>query len=283
MFLELRKLQLCQLDLALEVKRICEKHKINYFLIGGTLLGAVRHGGFIPWDDDLDIGMLRKDYNYFVNICGNELDSRYFLQVSQTDRDYGFAFAKIKINNTEFIEEVAKDNQSHKGIFIDIFPFDNMPNDVKDQRLQSKKVRLFRNLLISKCGYNHWNKNDKLMNVLKRFIFYITKPISKKFLFNQVIRAETKYNELDCENVINLEGSYQYREFLSIACVQQTKLYNFEGYQFSIPSYPEIYLKNLYGDYMKLPPEEKRTNRHGVLKVAFGDYRIRNNKAHEVL
>ena len=273
---ELRKVQLCQLDLVLEVKRICEKYNINYFLIGGTLLGAVRHKGFIPWDDDLDIGMLREDYNRFVEICTNELDKDYFLQTSQTDEDYGFGFAKLKINGTIFLEYVSKDNESHKGIFIDIFPFDRMPLKKKQQVWQQKQVKLYRNLLLIKCNYNYWNKKDIKVKILRKIISFLIFPINKGYFLKKIVKNEIKYNQEKCENFINLEGAYGYKEFISVNSIQQFESAEFEGYEFSIPTNPEIYLKNLYGDFMKLPPIETRGNRHGMLKVDFGEYSVRN-------
>ncbi|WP_025725316.1 LicD family protein [Acholeplasma granularum] len=274
---ELRRIQLCQLDLALEVKRICEKYEIKYFLIGGTLLGAVRHGGFIPWDDDLDIGMLRNDYDRFINIAKEELNKEYFLQTNQTDRHYGFGFAKIKINNTIFLEEITRKNNTHKGIFIDIFPFDNMPDNIKQQKWHSIKVRLYRHLLLIKCRYLSSDKNKKYKQIIMNIVSVPLLFITKKFLVRKLVREETRYNNKKTINKINLEGSYKYREHIAAKLLDNNlSTINFENISFYTPNSPELYLKNLYGDYLKLPPIDKRQNRHGIVKIDFGNYVIRN-------
>src|SRR5690554_5979187 len=127
--LQLAKVHKVQLEIANEVKRICEKNNIKYFMIAGTLLGAVRHRGFIPWDDDLDIGMLRNDYKRFIELAAKELNDTYYLETWYTSSGYGMPFAKIRKNDTRYIEKSSKDVKCHPGIFIDIFPFDNVPNN----------------------------------------------------------------------------------------------------------------------------------------------------------
>ena len=123
---KLRKVQMVEVEILDEIDRICKKNNIKYFLVGGTLLGAVRHGGFIPWDDDIDLGMLREDYEKFIDICINsdELDKKYFMHSDETDSDYWLPFIKIRKNNTTFDEKVIKNCDTHKGIYVDIFPMD---------------------------------------------------------------------------------------------------------------------------------------------------------------
>ena len=127
----LKKLQENQLEILNEIERICKKNNINFFLVGGTLLGAVRHKGYIPWDDDLDIGMMREDFIKFRNIVANDLDNKYFFDFYDTDKDYYLPFAKVRKNNTTFNEEISKDYDNHKGIFVDIFPFEYSDDNFK--------------------------------------------------------------------------------------------------------------------------------------------------------
>lgn len=130
-----------ELDMLEEVDRICQKYEIEYFLQGGTLLGAVRHKGYIPWDDDIDIVMRRNDYNKFLEIAQKELGDKYFLQYYKTERKYNRGHAQIRNPNTTAIIKGDEFNNFNKGIFIDIFPLDNIPNDKKEADKFIKEVK----------------------------------------------------------------------------------------------------------------------------------------------
>ena len=125
----LDKLHSVQIEILDEIVGICDKHNLTYFLIGGTLLGAVRHKGFIPWDDDLDIAMPREDYEKFLKIAKTELDKKYYLHDISIDKNYWQPFIKIRKNNTLFDEKMIDNIETHKGIFVDVFPFDNLKRD----------------------------------------------------------------------------------------------------------------------------------------------------------
>lgn len=122
---ELHKLHNEELNILKLVVRFCDENHIQYFLTAGSLLGAVRHKGFIPWDDDLDISMPRDDYERFLSIAANKLDKCLYLHCNNTDTEYWLPFAKVRMNDTEFVEPTIEKIQTHKGIFIDIFPLDN--------------------------------------------------------------------------------------------------------------------------------------------------------------
>ena len=120
----LDKLHQVELEILDDFVSVCEKHKLRYFLTGGTMLGAIRHKGFIPWDDDIDIGMPREDYDKFIKIGSEALGNKYTLDCFELNKKYYLPFAKIKKNNTIFDEGL--DDKNHKGIFIDIIPFENV-------------------------------------------------------------------------------------------------------------------------------------------------------------
>ena len=152
----MKKVHKVQLEMALEVKRICQNNNIKYFIIAGTLLGSVRHGGFIPWDDDLDIGMLREDYDRFIKIAQKEIGEEYFLQTWDTDSGFALPIAKIRKNGTKFIEQNSSKSELHNGIYIDIFPFDNVPDSDFKKKLQNIVTYILKRFILIKQGYEVW-------------------------------------------------------------------------------------------------------------------------------
>lgn len=149
---ELRKVQLTILSIFREIVRICDENDICYFIIGGTALGTVRHGGFIPWDDDFDIGMTRENYNKFLTIAQKKLPQDLFLQTIETEPESPFYFAKVRKNGTKFVEKYCKNLNIHHGVYVyvDIFPYDNIPNDQKLRKKHHNKVNFWSNLFIAK-------------------------------------------------------------------------------------------------------------------------------------
>lgn len=274
---DLRKLQLCQLDIALDIRDICERHGIPYFLIGGTLLGAVRHGGFIPWDDDLDIGFLRKDYEHFIKVCKDDLPDRLFLQTWDTDENYGFPFGKVMLRGTVFRQTVFGETKAHDMIFVDIFPYDNLAVNLLRRKYQFILVAVMGKLLLYKQGYDIGKESDhKLLHkVLKSSSHLFSKDILKRI----IQYAQTMSNVEKTEKVISFYDAVCDREWMDIAGASIEKMI-FEGYEFNVPVGWDQLLKNTYGDYMQLPPESERNGKHTATIVDMGKYQIRNNAAY---
>ena len=267
---ELKKLHALELEIAAEIKRICEKYRIRYFMIAGTLLGAVRHQGFIPWDEDMDFGMLRADFNRFVAACEEELDlEKYFLQTSETDPGYTYAFAKIRLNGTRIVEGLSEEAAAHQGIFVDVFPFDNVPENPILRKLHERERYVWKNLLAVKLGYHNGQKRARS---LQKLLGAAAAVLPAGFIRKQKDRAFTRYNARQTKTVVTAEGSYRYyREMIPYRWTQKLCRMPFEDTEFFTFAAYDAYLKEMYGDYMQLPPEEQR-NKHAVLEVDFGQY-----------
>ena len=179
---ELKKLQNIEFEILLEFDRICKKHNIMYQLFAGTLLGAIRHRGFIPWDDDIDVCLLRKDYNVFIDVCRTELDSKYFLQTYETDKHSIWQFAKIRKNNTLFLEDAVSECDIHHGIFIDIFPFDNVFPNTFTGRLQRKILNLMGMVDYIRLKKMCMKRTNFMKKCLSLFIHYFIKFIPKYWM-----------------------------------------------------------------------------------------------------
>ena len=269
----LPKLHNCQLIVAREIKRICDENNIKYFIVAGTLLGAVRHGGFIPWDDDMDIGMLREDYEKFLKVAKKDLGDDFFLQTPETDKSYGLTFAKILLKGTVLMEETTASNNAKKGIFVDIFPFDVAPLSEADRERHDKKTYFYKRLLLAKRNYNIAGKKE----YVKRIVYFILKIMSAFFsregLVKKLDNEITRYNNQNTGDIVNIGGAYGYKkETIKADWVRETVEIPFEDMTISAPVDYIKYLETFYGDYMTPPPEDKRYNRHSIKEIDFGKY-----------
>ena len=266
--MNLKEIQGYQLKILLEVKKICEKNNIKYFLSAGTLLGAVRHKGFIPWDDDLDIGMLRSEYDKFLNIAEKELSSEYFLQTLN----------KVRLNNTIYREYLSRNCKINSGIYIDIFPYDNVPDSKLLRTKQKIETYILKRLLLMAKGYEMtWENSNKIKKYVCKIARAFLKLIDINKLKSALLKSMKKYSSSKSKYIINIGGAYGYKkQMVERLWMKDTIDGIFEGYTFPIPVGYDYYLKHLYGDYLKLPPEDKRYNRHNIMEISLGDFKNNN-------
>lgn len=266
----LRKVQLAQLEIAIEIRRVCDENNIRYFLDFGSLLGAVRHQGFIPWDDDMDIGMLREDYERFCDIAPKALSDQYYLQTWDLDEYYPNAFAKVRKRGTRFVEVVCQGKNASHELYVDIFPYDFFCE--KGIRLRQLQIKVIKPILFMCADYKIWvrgeNKFHCALIYLKYFPFFL---LSKVASFNR-LKARyqtilTKFNSCATDN-ITVAGAGPYGiKFIPKKCVDSLTTILFEGVPFSCSADYDLILRRYYGDYMQLPPEDQRENRHGIIEV----------------
>lgn len=271
----LKEVKCAQIDLLNELKRICEKNNITYFLIGGTLIGAIRHNGFIPWDDDIDIGMLRDQYDKFIEACKTDLDIEYELYDWYRDEASPLPFLKLKIKGTHYPEQLSKKAEMNNAIYIDIFPYDNAPDSKMLQRIQAQKIYFIRKILLLRCGFaiddTSYLKRG-LYGILRFFSCYKS-VMSWKMKCDSILK---QYNICETAYVGNMCGSYSYfKELKQRDLLKNTEPHKFENFEFPVPVKYDQYLKEVYGDYMKLPPASEQIGRHGVTDIDFGSYRVR--------
>ena len=247
-----------------EFDRICKKHGLTYYLIGGTLLGAVRHQGFIPWDDDIDVGMPRKDYNEFIRIAQSELPPQLFLQTINSDPGYDHFFAKLRINNTVFMEEAVKSSIRHQGIFIDIFPLDGCKGRFGIMKQIRKKA------IIALSNVIRRRRNSYARTYLNKFRNYLVSAVFALFSDKCIVCMVEKMMAGKGDYYINWSGRGGWKEdaMEKIVYNPSGELF-FEGKNYSVPNALDRYLSNLYGDdYMELPPVEKRET-HNPIRLSF--------------
>ena len=248
--------QVC-LQILSDVAEFCEKNGIQYFLVCGTALGAIRHNGFIPWDDDVDIGMPRPDYDRFVDLYKSE---KYIVCDTRYDRKYPYGFAKVCDNRTILIENV--ENPFNLGVYIDIFPIDGLPDNEELQKKHMKIINWDLRLLSWKC-ISHDKKVGWLHKVIQLLAKAVLFVVPVHVLVRKLEYDVKKYSYRDANYVGHLVTKAMWgsdikpKELFSFPIKHK-----FEECEFFVPGQVEAYLTQEYGDYMKLPPKEKQIAKH---------------------
>lgn len=256
---KLRKIQLIELDLLIEFDKVCRENNLKYYTIFGTLLGAVRHQGFIPWDDDLDVAMPRRDYEALRKIRNEMFQQPYFLQFPGEDEGYWFSYAKLRNSNTSCISKPFRYENFNQGLCIDIFPIDNcMISDVEENWTSINEL-----ILEESANMRRSLKNPSKNDIERMNKYLVREP---KLVFEEINNFVQKHN---------LENTY----FVGFPCLTvysakklifPNKLFSdeakliFEGYEFRAPKYYKDVLSTIYGDYMKYPPKEERGTWHST-------------------
>lgn len=263
----LNKLHYAQIEILDEIDRISKKHSLQYFLTGGTLLGAVRHKGFIPWDDDLDISMPRKDYEQFIEIAKTELDDKFLIECNKYNDFYWLPFAKVKNKNTIMEERLLINYKGNKGIWVDIFPLDNAKKEKNiKQTINYKLIFSFRYMALQKMDIIE-NKT-----LIKKIINKFSKLFTIKFLSKRIEKRMTSNKNEKSNYFINYGSAYGIKKQThpKEKYFPATKL-EFEGKEYYVPKDYKYILTRIYGEnYMELPPVEKRVT-HNPILIKFED------------
>lgn len=260
---QLQRLHEVLLEILTEFDRICRKHNIQYFLDSGTALGAVRHGGFIPWDDDIDVGMLRSEYDRFMEVAPKEIGEKFYLQHRGVEPNYMKDHAKLRMLGTYYPEK-GTDNLACQGIFIDIFPFDNISDGKLAAKFDFFLTRYFRSRVRIRRYPSYRNNHYKrLLGAAMSLV-----PVStwdKIYYWSM-----TRLNKKDTNHV----ACYLYKMCINRNIIFKkewiypSKTIQFERREFLIMNDYDKYLIEMYHDYMQLPPVEKRIY-HTVGDIAF--------------
>lgn len=259
------KAQRLEVEILAEVDRLCKKHSLRYSIAYGTLIGAVRHNGFIPWDDDIDICMPREDYEKLQDICKEELDGKFFYQSHDTDPGYWLLYNKMRMNGTVFKETASAYRNIHQGVYIDIFPIVNIPDDTKLLDSHLKKIQFYRTGIQAKHIVWRSRHGKKMLVVALLRLIYLVFPI--KYLYRKAQEEAVKYNSNNTNRMISTCSPYQKKDIFNREVYLNYIEHVFEGHQFSIYKDYDKVLTQIYGNYMQLPPEEKRITRHPLVEV----------------
>lgn len=251
-----KKIWAIVLDLLLKFDTVCKKHELKYCLIGGSLLGAIRHKGFIPWDDDIDVGMLRPDYEKFLQLA-HEFEEPYFLQTPYTDPQSAFSSAKIKNSQTSAISKMLRYQRYNHGIFLDVFPLDYFEVDGGKERFDTINKLILENGTYMRISNPYLNEENR-----KRVENWSGRNPLKTY--EEIQQLCMSAGEVGAENVALLACPiYGYdRSIFQSEDFSEIIDWEFEGFSVPIPKGYDRILKTVYGNYWEFPPVSQRGEWH---------------------
>lgn len=269
---EVRKMQLLQLEMMVEFDRLCREENIHYVICCGTLLGAVRHRGYIPWDDDADIAMLREEYEKFKKVAYKLDQSNCFFQDHSTDPEYRWGYGKLRKTGTTYIRLGQEHIKCKNGVYVDIFPLDDIPRTTIGQIFNDFECFIWRKILYSEVG-----RVSGESNWIQKIIYTQLAKIPTDWVFEKMRHITDKSNNRANRRVrvllfpsfgrLYVRNPIRTRYGMPKIWFKQTKQYEFEGYKLVGIKDADAFLKYMYDDYMTLPPESERTG-----KVYVSDY-----------
>ena len=273
----LKKLQRTELEILKDFLWICEQYNLTYFSFAGTAIGALRHKGFIPWDDDIDVCLPRKDYEAFIRAAKKEFPDKYTVMNAEENENYPLTTTRWMLKGTSFREEALKDIDCELGVFLDIYPFDNVSDDEKEYKKQAWDAWFWSKILILRCirepvilgtGFRvsavkaacragHW--------FLKTFGF------SKKKIYRKCKAAMTRYNDRETGRLSYLCDTDRFWNTIDKQDLYPLRKEPFEDVYLNFPANIEKMLSQMHPDFMTLPPVEKRKN-HYPYQLDLGQY-----------
>lgn len=273
---DLQKLQAVQNQLLQDFKNTCEKHNLKYTLHAGTLLGAARHQGFIPWDDDVDVCMPREDYNKYISLSKTDIGSDNFLLNYHTDPKFVHTFTRLSKQNTVAVQNHWRNAGFQQAIFIDVFPLDPLPKNDETIREQATAIDKIANLKRIKARSALVSRKpgrpigNVFVTIIKHLMFVSLLPTSMEKLNRKQENISIKNNETGKIASFS-EGVYSIitrEQYLETDFDDMTQL-SFEGVMYNVPKEYQRILTSQYGDYMQLPDEKDRVGHHNFSKIEF--------------
>lgn len=272
----LKKVQRAELSIFGDFQKVCEENDLTYFGLAGTGIGALRHGGFIPWDDDIDVGLLRADYEKLIEIFKRDYADKYTVVNGDEFSNYPLMTTRICINGSCFVEEPLKSVKCPLGIFLDVYAFDNAAADAKAFKKQAFGAWFFSKLLILKHipfpVLPFYGIKKKIAHCVTACVWAFLNIfcISHKWLYKKCKSISCKYNDADTGVYAYFCDTDRFANCFSKEDLFPVRKEKFEDTQMCFPNNLEKSLTNMFGDYMQLPPVEKRKN-HFPYKLKFPD------------
>lgn len=277
----LRRLQLTELENLRIFSDVCDKYNLRYYMVGGTMLGAIRHKGFIPWDDDADVGMPRPDYEMFIRIVRKELPEGYSFLNYKLNRDYKRYFSRI-VNDAVTVVNASNTNTIEEKAWLDIFPFDGMPSGKLQQKLHFWHMTFIRFFYHASCFDELVNLNRPgrawYLRAAIRFIqvTHIGSGLNTKKLMRRMERGLAKYPYDKSRYMVSFFGSYMEKEIVDKRLLGKGRKYPFETLELNGPEHYDEFLTHFYGDYMT-PPKDADKDKHNIEEISYGEDKNQNS------